>query len=147
MYSDVQWSSQFVCCPSWAPQSIRVDENGKENWFDEESDKIKILSGVFEGKTTGTPISMIIFNEDQKSGDYSEIKDKFRPSHADYTYEQKYGLRDHRGGGRGSHGRDGGDPARRRRLGHRRSGLVPLPLPPRRAVLGCRHRLTLRHRA
>jgi len=68
----------------------------------QESDQVKILSGVFEGQTTGTPISLIIFNEDQKSGDYSDIKDKFRPSHADYTYFQKYGIRDYRGGGRSS---------------------------------------------
>ncbi len=68
----------------------------------QEEDKVKILSGVFEGKTTGTPISLIIFNQDQKSKDYSEIKDKFRPSHADYTYFKKYGIRDYRGGGRSS---------------------------------------------
>lgn len=68
----------------------------------QEKDQVKIFSGVFEGKTTGTPISLIIFNEDQKSGDYSEIKDKFRPSHADYTYFKKYGIRDYRGGGRSS---------------------------------------------
>ena len=68
----------------------------------QEEDKVKILSGVFEGKTTGTPISLIIYNQDQKSGDYSEIKDKFRPSHADYTYFKKYGIRDYRGGGRSS---------------------------------------------
>lgn len=67
-----------------------------------ESDTVKILSGVFEGKTTGTPISLIIANEDQKSKDYSEIKDKFRPGHADYTYWEKYGIRDYRGGGRSS---------------------------------------------
>lgn len=67
-----------------------------------EDDKVKILSGVFEGKTTGTPISLIIYNQDQKSQDYSEIKDKFRPSHADYTYFKKYGIRDYRGGGRSS---------------------------------------------
>lgn len=67
-----------------------------------ESDTVKILSGVFEGKTTGTPISLIIHNEDQKSKDYSEIKDKFRPGHADYTYWEKYGIRDYRGGGRSS---------------------------------------------
>ena len=67
-----------------------------------EPDTVKILSGVFEGKTTGAPISMIIHNEDQKSKDYSEIKDKFRPSHADYTYFAKYGIRDYRGGGRTS---------------------------------------------
>ncbi len=68
----------------------------------QEGDKVEIFSGVFEGKTTGTPIAMLIFNEDQKSQDYSEIKDKFRPSHADYTYFQKYGIRDYRGGGRSS---------------------------------------------
>ena len=68
----------------------------------QESDQIKILSGVFEGKTTGTPISLIIHNQDQKSGDYGDIKDKFRPSHADYTYFEKYGIRDYRGGGRSS---------------------------------------------
>jgi chorismate synthase len=67
-----------------------------------ESDTVKILSGVFEGKTTGTPISLVIENEDQKSKDYSEIKDSFRPGHADYTYQAKYGIRDYRGGGRSS---------------------------------------------
>ena len=67
-----------------------------------EPDTVKILSGVFEGKTTGTPISLIIYNEDQKSKDYSEIADKFRPGHADYTYQAKYGIRDYRGGGRAS---------------------------------------------
>jgi len=67
-----------------------------------ESDKVKILSGVFQGKTTGTPISMIIYNEDSKSRDYETIKDKFRPGHADYTYFLKYGIRDFRGGGRQS---------------------------------------------
>ena len=67
-----------------------------------ESDKVKITSGVFEGITTGTPIGLIIENEDQKSKDYSDIKDMFRPGHADYTYQQKYGIRDYRGGGRAS---------------------------------------------
>ena len=67
-----------------------------------ESDTVHILSGVFEGKTTGTPISLIIYNEDQKSKDYSSIKDKFRPGHADFTYFKKYGIRDYRGGGRSS---------------------------------------------
>ena len=67
-----------------------------------ESDKVQILSGVFEGKTTGTPISLIIYNEDMRSKDYKEIKDKFRPGHADYTYFKKYGIRDYRGGGRSS---------------------------------------------
>lgn len=67
-----------------------------------ESDTAQILSGVFEGVTTGTPISMVIYNEDQRSKDYSHIADKYRPSHADYTYQEKYGHRDYRGGGRSS---------------------------------------------
>ena len=67
-----------------------------------EADEVKILFGVFEGKTTGTPISLIIYNEDQKSKDYGDIAEKFRPGHADYTYQMKYGIRDHRGGGRSS---------------------------------------------
>lgn len=67
-----------------------------------EPDEVKIISGVFEGKTTGTPIGLIIKNQDQKSKDYGEIKDKFRPGHADYTYFKKYGIRDYRGGGRSS---------------------------------------------
>lgn len=67
-----------------------------------EKDQVQILSGIFEGKTTGTPIGMIILNEDQKSRDYDHIKDSFRPSHADYTYHAKYGMRDYRGGGRSS---------------------------------------------
>ncbi len=67
-----------------------------------ESDQVKILSGLFEGQTTGTPISMLIENEDQRSKDYTPIKDQFRPGHADYTYWTKYGIRDYRGGGRSS---------------------------------------------
>ena len=67
-----------------------------------EPDEVKILSGVFEGKTTGTPIGLLIENVDQKSKDYGDIKDKFRPGHADYTYNEKYGIRDYRGGGRSS---------------------------------------------
>ena len=67
-----------------------------------EPDQVKILSGVFEGKTTGTPIGLIVENMDQRSKDYGDIKDKFRPGHADYTYQQKYGIRDYRGGGRSS---------------------------------------------
>ncbi len=67
-----------------------------------EPDQVKILSGVFEGVTTGTSIGLLIENTDQRSQDYSAIKDVFRPGHADYTYEQKYGLRDYRGGGRSS---------------------------------------------
>lgn len=67
-----------------------------------EEDEVKILSGVFEGKTTGTPIGFLITNNDQRSKDYEEMKDLFRPSHADLTYHEKYGHRDHRGGGRSS---------------------------------------------
>ncbi len=67
-----------------------------------EEDEVQILSGVFEGKTTGTPIGILIPNSDQRSKDYSHIADKFRPSHADYTYFEKYGIRDYRGGGRSS---------------------------------------------
>ena len=67
-----------------------------------ESDTVEILSGVFEGKTTGTPIALLIRNEDQRSKDYGNIADTFRPGHADYTYWQKYGIRDYRGGGRSS---------------------------------------------
>ena len=67
-----------------------------------ESDKVQILSGIFEGKTTGTPISLIIYNEDMRSKDYKNFKDKFRPGHADFTYYKKYGIRDYRGGGRSS---------------------------------------------
>jgi chorismate synthase len=67
-----------------------------------EPDQVQILSGVFEGRTTGTPIGLLIQNKDQRSKDYGDIKDKFRPGHADYTYQQKYGIRDYRGGGRSS---------------------------------------------
>jgi chorismate synthase len=67
-----------------------------------EPDTVRILSGVFEGKTTGTPIALLVENEDQRSRDYEKIKDRFRPGHADYTYQQKYGFRDYRGGGRSS---------------------------------------------
>src|SRR5262245_25951101 len=67
-----------------------------------ESDIVRILSGVFEGKTLGTPISLAIENEDMRPGDYREVQEKYRPSHADYTYEAKYGVRDWRGGGRTS---------------------------------------------
>ena len=67
-----------------------------------EADLVRILSGVFEGRTTGTPIGLLIENTDQRSRDYEKIKDRFRPGHADYTYQQKYGFRDYRGGGRSS---------------------------------------------
>lgn len=78
------------------PGQSKITTQRKEN------DTVQILSGVFEGKSTGTPIAMIIPNEDQRSKDYSHIKDAYRPSHADYTYDAKYGHRDHRGGGRSS---------------------------------------------
>ena len=67
-----------------------------------EGDQVEILSGVFEGKTTGTPISMVVYNKDQRSKDYSNIKDVYRPGHADFTFDMKYGFRDYRGGGRSS---------------------------------------------
>ncbi|NLO08381.1 MAG: chorismate synthase [Clostridiales bacterium] len=67
-----------------------------------EEDKVRILSGLFEGRTTGTPISLIVFNENQRSSDYSDIASYYRPGHADYTYDMKYGFRDYRGGGRSS---------------------------------------------
>jgi chorismate synthase len=68
----------------------------------QEADRVEILSGVFEGRTTGTPISLLVRNADQRPGAYAEMRDAFRPSHADYTYQAKFGLRDHRGGGRSS---------------------------------------------
>lgn len=68
----------------------------------DEADRVEILSGLFEGRTTGTPISMLVRNADQRPGAYDEMRDKFRPSHADYTYQAKFGIRDHRGGGRSS---------------------------------------------
>ena len=67
-----------------------------------ETDEVEILSGIFEGKTTGVPIGLLIRNEDARSKDYDELRNLFRPGHADYTYQQKYGIRDHRGGGRAS---------------------------------------------
>ncbi len=97
------------------PPLIELSETDIQPWLDkrkpgqsrfttqrQEEDKVKILSGVFEGKTTGAPISLIIENTDQRSKDYSDIQDKFRPGHADYTYQVKYGIRDYRGGGRSS---------------------------------------------
>ncbi len=68
----------------------------------QESDRAEILSGVFDGKSTGTPIAVLVRNEDQRSRDYSDIKDKYRPGHADFTFDAKYGVRDYRGGGRSS---------------------------------------------
>ena len=103
------------CIIDGCPPNIKISESDIQRDMDrrrpgqskfttqrKESDKINILSGVFEGKTTGTPISIIIWNEDKKSRDYETIKDKFRPGHADFTYFKKYGIRDFRGGGRQS---------------------------------------------
>jgi chorismate synthase len=103
------------CVVDGAPPRMALSEADIQPWMEKrkpgqsrfttqrrESDTVKILSGVFEGRTTGTPISLLIENEDQRSKDYSDIKDKFRPGHADYTYWAKYGIRDYRGGGRSS---------------------------------------------
>ncbi len=103
------------CVIEGVPPNLEIDEKYVQSFLDrrkpgqskfttqrKEKDKVKILSGTFNKKTTGTPISMIIYNSDQKSKDYSDIKNKFRPGHADYTYQMKYGIRDHRGGGRAS---------------------------------------------
>ncbi|UXI66964.1 chorismate synthase [Tahibacter amnicola] len=91
-----------------APEDFRADldrrATGKSRHTSQrrEADEVEILSGVFEGRTTGTPIALLIRNTDQRSKDYAEIAERFRPGHADYTYWQKYGLRDPRGGGRSS---------------------------------------------
>ena len=103
------------CIVDGCPPLINLDEKDIQKFLDKrkpgqskfttqrkESDKVQILSGVFEGKTTGTPISLIIYNEDMRSKDYGNIKNKFRPGHADFTYFKKYGIRDYRGGGRSS---------------------------------------------
>ena len=103
------------CVIDGVPSKIELKENDIQTYLDKrkpgqskyttqrkEDDKVEILSGVFNGLTTGHPISLIINNSDQRSKDYSEIKDKFRPGHADYTYWRKYGIRDYRGGGRSS---------------------------------------------
>lgn len=103
------------CIVDGVPAGINIDETFIQSEMDrrkpgqnayatarKEGDKVEILSGVFEGKSTGTPISMVIFNENQKSKDYSNVKDLFRPGHADFTYFNKYGIRDYRGGGRSS---------------------------------------------
>jgi chorismate synthase len=103
------------CVVDGTPPGIALSVEDIQPWMDRrkpgqsrfvtqrrEEDTVEILSGVFEGKTTGTPISLLIKNEDQRSKDYSRIKDQFRPGHADYTYWAKYGLRDYRGGGRSS---------------------------------------------
>ncbi len=103
------------CVIDGVPSNIKLEESDIQPFLDKrkpgqskyttqrkEDDKVEILSGVFEGLTTGHPISLIINNSDQRSKDYSDIKDKFRPGHADYTYWKKYGIRDYRGGGRSS---------------------------------------------
>lgn len=103
------------CVVDGVPPLIALEEAEIQTWLDRrrpgqsrfttqrrEPDSVKILSGVFEGQTTGTPISLLIENVDQRSKDYGDIKDKFRPGHADYTYIAKYGIRDYRGGGRSS---------------------------------------------
>ena len=103
------------CVIDGCPPNIKIDESdiqkdlnrrkpGQSKYTTQrkEDDKVEILSGIFNGVTTGTPITLIIFNKDQKSKDYSEIKNKFRPGHADYTYQKKYGIRDYRGAGRSS---------------------------------------------
>ena len=103
------------CVIEGVPPNLKIDDDYIQSFLDrrkpgqskfttqrKEDDKVKILSGLFNKKTTGTPLSMIIYNSDQKSKDYSDIKNKFRPGHADYTYHMKYGIRDYRGGGRAS---------------------------------------------
>ncbi|HYM01531.1 MAG TPA: chorismate synthase [Stellaceae bacterium] len=103
------------CVIDGAPPRMPLSEADIQHWLDRrkpgqsrfttqrrEPDTVEILSGIFEGQTTGTPISLMIRNEDARSKDYSAIKDSFRPGHADYTYWKKYGIRDYRGGGRSS---------------------------------------------
>ncbi len=103
------------CVVDGVPPRIPLSEEDIQKYLDrrrpgqsrhvtqrKEADQVQILSGVFEGLTTGTPISLLIHNTDAKSKDYDDIKDKFRPGHADFTYQAKYGLRDYRGGGRSS---------------------------------------------
>jgi chorismate synthase len=103
------------CVVDGTPPRLALSEADIQPWLDRrkpgtsrfvtqrrESDRVRILSGVFEGRTTGTPISLMIENEDARSKDYADNQDRFRPGHADFTYQAKYGLRDHRGGGRAS---------------------------------------------
>ena len=103
------------CVIEGVPSNIKISESFIQKFLDKrkpgqskfttqrkEKDKVEILSGTFGGLTTGTPISLIIYNEDVKSKDYDDIKEKFRPGHADFTYQIKYGIRDYRGGGRSS---------------------------------------------
>ena len=106
---------QLGCIIDGCPPGLSINEQDIQGELDRrkpgtskyttqrrEPDQVKIVSGVFEGKTTGTPIGLIIENQDQRSKDYGKIKDSFRPAHADYPYVQKYGMRDYRGGGRSS---------------------------------------------
>ncbi|MBT5839618.1 MAG: chorismate synthase [Rhodospirillaceae bacterium] len=103
------------CVVDGVPPGLDIAEADIQTWLDKrrpgrsrhttqrkEADAVQILSGVFEGKSTGTPIALLIENTDARSKDYDDIKDLFRPGHADYTYQQKYGIRDHRGSGRAS---------------------------------------------
>ena len=103
------------CIIDGCPPGLKLDEKDIQKDLDrrkpgqskfttqrKEDDKVEIISGVFNGMTTGTPISLIVYNQDHKTKDYSEIKDKFRPGHADFTYQKKYGMRDYRGAGRSS---------------------------------------------
>ena len=103
------------CVVDGCPPRIALSEADIQYWLDRrrpgqsrfttqrrEADRVRILSGVFEGETLGTPIAMVVENEDARSGDYEENKDKFRPGHAEFTYQRKYGIRDYRGGGRSS---------------------------------------------
>jgi chorismate synthase len=103
------------CVVDGVPPRIALSEDDIQRYMDrrkpgqsrfttqrQEPDRVQIMSGVFEGQTTGAPIGLLVMNEDAKSKDYAEIKDKFRPGHADYTYQAKYGIRDYRGGGRSS---------------------------------------------
>ena len=103
------------CIIDGCPPGLKLDERDIQKDLDrrkpgqskfttqrKEDDKVEIISGVFNGMTTGTPISLIVYNQDHKTKDYSEIKDKFRPGHADFTYQKKYGMRDYRGAGRSS---------------------------------------------
>ena len=119
LFSFTSWGEShgpaIGCVVDGAPPLIPLSEADIQPWLDKrrpgqsrfttqrkESDAVEILSGVFEGKTTGTPISLLIRNEDARSKDYEATKEKFRPGHADYTYWKKYGIRDYRGGGRQS---------------------------------------------
>lgn len=103
------------CIVDGVPAGLKIDEEFIQSEMDrrkpgqnkfqtqrKEGDKVEVLSGVFEGVSTGTPIAMVIFNENQKSRDYANVKDLFRPGHADFTYFHKYGIRDYKGGGRSS---------------------------------------------